>query len=264
MLKGEIMIQQDDKIFQLLLESIEKKLSSQKMGRMRSKHIQAIKGVVYYLRTGCGFRMIPIYYGAPTTVYYWFKRMADLGCFEEVWQESLVKLNENGKLKMMNQSIDCSIVKAPGGGDKTARNPFDKGKFATKRSIAVDEHGIPISCVLGSARQHDTKLFNKTIESINPSIKFRYAIMHLDKGYDSKYVETALFNHYYLPLIARKKNRKLPSRIKMKKSKNRWVVERTFSWINRFNALFLRWQRKESHYYQLLCCALAIITLRFL
>ncbi len=31
MLKGEIMIQQDDKIFHLLMESIEKKLSSQKM-----------------------------------------------------------------------------------------------------------------------------------------------------------------------------------------------------------------------------------------
>ncbi len=32
MLKGEIMIQQDDKIFQLLLESIEKKLSIDQKG----------------------------------------------------------------------------------------------------------------------------------------------------------------------------------------------------------------------------------------
>ena len=258
------MLEEKDSVFQLLLESIEKKLSSQKKGRKRRKHVKAIQGIVYYLRTGCGFRMIPKCYGAPTTIYYWFKRMAELGCFEDTWNDLLIQLNEKGRLKMTNQSIDCSIVKAPGGGEKTACNPFDKGKFATKRSIAVDEQGIPISCVLGSARQYDTKLLRKTIESINPKIKVNHSTMHLDKGYDSKHTETALFNNYYLPNISRKKNRKLPVHVKKKKSKNRWVVERTFSWINRFSALFVRWQRKENYYFQLLCCAFAIITLRFL
>ena len=165
---------------------------------------------------------------------------------------------------MKNQSIDCSITKAPGGGEKTSQNYFDKNKFGTKKSIAVDEQGIPIGIALGSARQHDSRLLRATIQSIDPKIRKLNETMHLDKGYDSKNTETALFNFYYCPNISRKKNRKLPDQVKNKKSKHRWVVERTFSWINRFNALFVRQQRKKNHYLELLHCALAIITLRFL
>ncbi len=71
--------------------------------------VKAIQGIVYYLRTGCGFRIIPKCYGAPTTIYYWFKRMAELGCFEDTWNDLLIQLNEKGRLWCPPKIGQCNL-----------------------------------------------------------------------------------------------------------------------------------------------------------
>jgi putative transposase len=42
----------------------------------------------------------------------------------------------------------------------------------------------------------------------------------------------------------------------------RWVVERTFSWLNRFRRLLIRWEKKSENYLSFLHLACAIITYR--
>jgi putative transposase len=42
----------------------------------------------------------------------------------------------------------------------------------------------------------------------------------------------------------------------------RWVVERTHSWLNRFRAILIRWNKKAENYLGLLHLALGIITWR--
>lgn len=49
------------------------------------------------------------------------------------------------KIKDKWQSSDTSSVKAPFGGELTGPNPTDRGKLGTKRSIATDQEGIPLS-----------------------------------------------------------------------------------------------------------------------
>jgi transposase len=247
-----------------LVQLIEKTVNSQGRGRKCKNLPKILEGLIFYATTSCGFRRIPREYGAKSTIHYWLKRLSTEKSFKIMWQRILQKLHEQGKLDMLNQSIDCSIVKAPGGGEKTSKNVFDKQKFGTKRSIAVEGQGIPIGLVLGTAKQHDLKLLKNTLDSIFPKIRNSFSTMHLDKGYDSKYTLTALFNYGYKPMLSYRKNRLIPQEIKGRKSKHRWKVERTFAWLNRFSATFIRWIRKENHYYQLVCLAFAIIAFRFL
>ena len=42
----------------------------------------------------------------------------------------------------------------------------------------------------------------------------------------------------------------------------RWVVERTHSWMNRFRAVLIRWNKKAENYIAMLHFALAIIAYR--
>jgi len=42
----------------------------------------------------------------------------------------------------------------------------------------------------------------------------------------------------------------------------RWVVERTHSWLNRFRAILIRWNKKAQNYLGFLHLALGIITWR--
>jgi len=253
-----------DKAKKLILKSIKEKLGKQKIGRPRKNLDCALEGVIFYIKNSCSLREIPKVYGSSSTIYYWIRRLAESNCFQSIWKKILRDLHKQKKLDLSHISIDCSITKAPGGGAKTAKNPFDKGKLATKKSIAVDAQGIPIALAIGTSCQHDSRLFRPTLEAIDPFIRRIYSTIHVDKAYDSKSVEVAIFNHYYLPNIARKKNRKLPMKVKLKKSYHRWKVERTFSWINRFRGTFVRWIRLEKVYLQMLYYVLAVITLRFL
>ncbi len=46
--------------------------------------------------------------------------------------------------------------------------------------------------------------------------------------------------------------------------KHRWVVERTFAWINQFRRLIIRYERRAKIYHAFLIIAAAIICLRAL
>lgn len=72
-------------------------------------------------------------------------------------------------------------------GEKTGRNPTDRGKAGVKRSILTDQNGIPLGFVMDGASRHDVKLARATLESIpiaRPEIK-AYHRQHLclDAGY---------------------------------------------------------------------------------
>jgi len=47
------------------------------------------------------------------------------------------------------------MTKAPLGGEGTGRNPTDRGKSGTKRSLLTDGNGIPLSVTVDGANRHD-------------------------------------------------------------------------------------------------------------
>jgi hypothetical protein len=65
-------------------------------------------------------------------------------------------------LEMAEMAVDCCITKAPCGGHKAGRNPVDRGKQGTKRSMAVDERGIPLVSISAPANSHDSPLLAPT------------------------------------------------------------------------------------------------------
>ena len=58
------------------------------------------------------------------------------------------------------------MEKAPLAREAEGRNPTDRGKKGTKRSVAGESHGLPIGVVLSGANRHDIKLLEKTLQSI--------------------------------------------------------------------------------------------------
>ena len=71
--------------------------------------------------------------------------------------------------------------------------------------------------------------------------------LHLDSAYDSKEIHTLLFNKNYIPQIT--KNRRRSENVPIRNNSSvRWSVERTHSWINRFQRLFVRFEKKASNY----------------
>ena len=247
------------KFIDYTVQFTQNKLQMQVHHRKYRNFRRRIEGVVYYLKSGCSLRLVPAYFGSKSIIWYWIRKLAQNGILEQLWQHMIDCTHHVGVIDTTHQSIDCSIIKAPCGGEKTQKNPFDKHKYATKRSIAIDTNGLPIGCAIGSSTRHDSRLLPITILSIPRYIRNLPNTMHLDKAYDSHWSNTVLGNYNYKAVIARRKNRKNVTHIK---SRHRWKVERTFSWINRFAGVFTRKSRHVNTYYQLLCLAFAIIIWR--
>lgn len=135
-----------------------------------------------------------------------------------------------------------------------------------KRSLLVEGHGLPIGLAVEGANRNDFKMTRRTLESIpivrpEPTEEQRQNLC-LDKGYDYDEVrELGKEFGYTLHIRARKEESQALKRHVGYKAR-RWVVERTHSWMNRFRAVLIRWDKKVENYLALLHLACAFITYR--
>lgn len=162
--------------------------------------------------------------------------------------------------------MDGTMTKAPLGGEKTGKNPTDRGKIGTKRSLLTDGQGVPIGVAVTGANVHDKHLVQETIESIpvkrpTPTQK-KPQNMCQDKGYDYPDVRQLVAAYGYTAHIPARgtdpsQQEKMPGY-----RARRWVVERTHSWFNRFRRLLIRWEKKAANYKAFIHLACAWVTLR--
>jgi len=151
-------------------------------------------------------------------------------------------------------------------GGKTGRNPTDRGKRGTKRSLLTESNGLPIGLVIEGANRHDMKLVESTIESITiqrpePTNQEPQG-MCLDKGYDYDEVRNLLKAfHFTAHIRCRGEEAQAIKKVAGFRAR-RWVVERTHSWLNRFRGILIRWEKKAENYLGLLHLVCGLITWR--
>jgi putative transposase len=151
-------------------------------------------------------------------------------------------------------------------GKKVGKNPTDRGKIGTKRSLLTDGGGVPVGLAVEGANRNDFKLVRETIESIpverpEPTADKPQG-MCLDKGYDYAEVRDLLTEFGFTAHIrARGEEAKALKQDTGFKAR-RWVVERAHSWMNRFRRVLIRWDKKVRNYLAFLHLACAYITFR--
>lgn len=124
----------------------------------------------------------------------------------------------------------------------------------------VDRAGVPLAVVLTGANRHDSMALSDVVDAVHPvrnrrgRPRKRPTKLHADKGYDFDRCRRDLRARSIIPRIAR---RGIDSGKKL--GKHRWVVERTFAWINRFRRLTIRYERHADLYRAFILIAAAII-----
>jgi putative transposase len=151
-------------------------------------------------------------------------------------------------------------------GKKSGPNPTDRAKTGTKRSLLTDGRGVPLAVVVAGANQNDFKLVEETLQALVPPRPEPTAEapqgMCMDRGYDYQEVYELLEREGYTPHIHTRAEGPLPAKGDAKHPPRRWVVERTHSWLNRFRAILIRWQKKGDSFLGLVQLACALITLK--
>ena len=83
--------------------------------------------------------------------------------------------------------MDSKHAASPLGGEKTGKNPTDRGKLGAKINLMVDGRGAPVSVMLTGANRHDKVSAVELIVSVvmrRPAHKEQH--LCADKAYDAK------------------------------------------------------------------------------
>jgi putative transposase len=155
--------------------------------------------------------------------------------------------------------MDSKNSPAPLGGEKTGKNPTDRGKRGAKINLLVDERGAPLSVVLTGANRHEKISAVDLIVSImlkRPAHKEQH--LCADKAYDASEIrEFASSEGGYTTHIKVNPTKKDATESSGQSSQQRepshgephpgrrWVVERTISWLTKRRACALAGLRRR-------------------
>lgn len=233
-------------------------------GRPRVPMIRVAEAIYLVLISGGQWKIVPRCLCAASTAHSYFQQWAKAGVFEKLWREMLWVYDEKIGLKTDFLSVDGSMAKAPLGQENTGSNPTDRGKRGVKRSILTDANGIPIGLAIAGANVHDSQLLQLTIDDAMETLcwagKPRGDHLCLDKAYDSNPIRESLEEQGFKAHI-RSRGEEIEAKSKGHPPR-RWVVERTFSWLNRYRRLLIRWEKTTVNYIGMIHLAFAHIISR--
>jgi putative transposase len=199
------------------------------------------------LRTGCQWKAIPVCLASGNTAHAYFREWVKLGIFADLWEIARQLYDELVGLDWRWQSVDGAMSKAPLGGESTGKNPTDRRKTGTERSVLTEAAGIPTGLAVVGANVHEIRLLRSTlldaqmrVRGIDSGVKEHLC---MDKEYDSASVRNMVQNLFdYIPL-GRARGVEKKSTKNSRQRARRWVVERTHSWMNRFRAILVQWDK---------------------
>ncbi len=227
---------------------------------------RAMDAIFFVLRTGCQWNALNVTgICSSSSAHRRFLEWTRAGVFQAFWRRGLLAYDGVAGIDWSWLALDGTMGKAPLGGEKTGRNPTDRGKLGSKRSLLTDGRGVPLGLAVAGANKNDHKLMRETLEAIpvlrpTPTPEEPQGLC-LDKGYD--YDEPrALAVEFGFTLHLRTRGEEIAAKREAGTKARRWVVERTHSWLNRFRRLLVRWEKRPDTYLGMLHFALGLIAWR--
>lgn len=213
---------------------------SKAVGRPRKVEFREVVNAIYYLLfTGCQWRFIPNDYPHWRSVYGYFKKWQKDGTWYRIHETLRSDLRQKkGRHKHPTAgSADSQSVKTTA---VPSSRGFDAGKkiMGRKRHILVDTLGLMVALVVTTACVQDRDGMKKLLRTFGVHRK-KLRKIWVDGGYRGKLLEWVKIRfRCCLEVVLRCDDIKgfvvLP---------RRWVVERTFAWLNNHRRLSKDYER---------------------
>ena len=212
-----------------------------KMGRPAADLRAVLNAILYLVRTGCQWRLLPHDFPPWSTVHTWYRRWRRDGTWERI-NDALrqeVRLQAGRDPSPRSSAADSQSVKTtPQGGVKG----FDSGKKVKgrKRHIWVDSLGMLLAVLVTAADVHDSRagcdLFHGQLWEELP----RLEVVYTDSQYTAGYLDEEVFSWAPFRRVVVSRPEGAEGFVKLPQ---RWVVERTFAWLYRSRRLSKDYER---------------------
>jgi transposase len=222
---------------------------------------EVIQCIFYKLKTGVQWHCLFLNISgvAPKfsyqSVYYYYRKWCKCGVFEKIYKTYLAL--QKDKLDISNLNLDGSHSYAKKSCESVGYQHRKKGKTSNVL-IMTDGNGIPIGIGDILSGNHNDLFnvvpqFSAMIKVLNScGISVRNSLLNADKGFDISRLRNVCHRRKIIPNIKENvRNRKKTKRgrkryFNEKVYKNRFVSERTFSWLDSFRTLLIRFDKLDS------------------
>jgi putative transposase len=206
-------------------------------GRPRSVKLrEVLNGILYIVRGGCAWRMMPHDLPPWSTCYDYFRKWRNDGTWERLNDRLRTQVrHQTGKQKSPSAAIlDSQSVKTTEGGVRG--HDVHKNVTGRKRHILVDTLGLLLAVVVTAASVQDPKGGQLVLAKVG--LRFpRLRLIWADGIYRSIIGWVRWTCLAVLELVQR-------TSPKFQKLPHRWIVERTFAWLGRYRRLSKDYERQ--------------------
>jgi putative transposase len=210
-------------------------------GRPRADLREVLNGILYLVRSGCQWRLLPHDFPPWSTVHTWYRRWRGEGTWERI-NEALrrqVRSAAGRDPSPRSSAADSQSVKTtPQGGE----HGFDNGKKVRgrKRHLWVDSLGLLLAVLVTAADVHDSRaacdLFHRRLWQGLP----RLEVVYTDSQYTAGYLDEEVFDRAPFRRVVVSRPEGSEGFVKLPQ---RWVVERTIAWLSRSRRLSKDYER---------------------
>ena len=256
-----------DALWERIEPLIPKRPPRPKGGRPPVSDRQALTGILFVLRSGIPWELLPQEMGCGCGMTCW-RRLRDwyrAGVWAQIHHLFLDRLRQAKRIDFSRFLVDAIHVRAVGGGSQTGPSPVDRRKPGSKMHQITDAQGVPLATRMTPANVNEVDELIPLVDAV-PDIagqvghpRRRPDKVQGDSAYQSAAHEHELRQRHIVPVIGHR-SRRHGSGL----GRFRWFIERTLSWLKQFRRLRIRYERRAGFYYAFWQLASALICYRIL
>jgi transposase len=204
-------------------------------------------------------------------VYYHFNKWSKDGSLRKVFEQSILFIKD--KLNLSEINLDGTHTIAKKGGEEVAYQGRKKAKTSNILPVTDKNGNILATTEIVAGNHNDSFELDSNLKQIFRDIKtlgidISEAYFNGDSAFDTKKSRKVCFNYDVIPNIYENtRNRKQTKRGRKRFFDkdiyyNRFTIERSFAWVDKFKRILIRFERKSILFLGFHFIAFAMVNLR--